>query len=63
MKSGSGIYLWTVALVRLAPKYADLGLQAEPTEMQYAAPSPGGGSGDGDDKGGSGGGSGGVKID
>jgi hypothetical protein len=52
----SGEYLWTVALVRISPKYRDLGQQAPPARLLFAAP---GGSGGG----GSGGGGGGVGID
>jgi tetratricopeptide (TPR) repeat protein len=57
VRGRSGEYLWTVALVRINPKYADLGLQAPPGRLLFAAP---GGKGDG--KGGDGGG-GGVGIE
>jgi hypothetical protein len=52
VKGISGEYLWTVALVRINPKYADLGFQAPPARLLFAAP---GGSGGGkDDEGGGG---------
>lgn len=54
----SGVYLWTAALVRISPEYADLGQQAEPARFRFAAP---GGSGGGGSK--DGGGGGGVGID
>ncbi|HMQ53074.1 MAG TPA: AAA-like domain-containing protein [Anaerolineae bacterium] len=56
----SGQYLWTVALVRVAPEYGDLGQQAESLPLRYEA---GGRSSDGggDAKGGEG--SEGVGID
>jgi tetratricopeptide (TPR) repeat protein len=48
VKGQSGEYLWTVALVRISPKYANLGLQAAPAHMRFAAPgSSGDGKGDG----------------
>jgi hypothetical protein len=56
VKGNSGIYLWTVALVKISPKYKDVGQQAAPAQMRFAAP---GGSGGGKD----GGGGGGVGID
>jgi hypothetical protein len=44
----SGEYLWTVALVRISPKYRDLAQQAPPGRLLFAAPgSGGGGKGDG----------------
>lgn len=46
VKGHSGLYLWTVALVRISPKYADVGLQASPDQLRFAAP---GGAGDGKD--------------
>lgn len=48
--NNSGEYLWTVALVRITPKYRDLGQQAPPGRFLFAAPgsSGGGGKGDGD---------------
>lgn len=47
VKGQSGEYLWTVALVRISPEYADLGLQASPGRLLFAAPgSSGGGKGD-----------------
>jgi serine/threonine-protein kinase len=52
----SGEYLWTVVLVQTAPAYADLGIQADPAMLTFAAPGSGGSSSDGDDKGPSGGG-------
>lgn len=55
----SGEYLWTVALVRISPKYKDLGPQAPqapPGRLTFAAPGGGGG-------GGGKGGGGGVGID
>jgi hypothetical protein len=61
VKGQSGEYLWTVALVQIAPNYADLGRQAEPIHLRFAAPGSGGGGGN--DDGGKGGGSGGVGID
>lgn len=59
VKGRSGEYLWTVALVRISPEYADLGEQAEPARLRFEA--GGGGSSGGKDKGGGGGG--GVGID
>jgi len=56
---GSGEYLWTVALVRIAPDYEDIGQQAEPGQLRYAAPGPSSG---GDDNNGSNNG-GGVGIE
>lgn len=50
----TGRYLWTVALVRISPTYADLGRQAEPTYLRFEA--------GGDGKGGKDNGSG-VGID
>ncbi|MBE7474480.1 MAG: AAA-like domain-containing protein [Anaerolineales bacterium] len=44
VQAHSGEYLWTVALVRVNPKYADLGIQAPPGTLIFAAP---GSSGDG----------------
>ena len=41
----SGEYLWTVALVRISPDYADLGVEAPPSRLLFAAPSSGGGGG------------------
>lgn len=59
--NNSGEYLWTVALVRISPKYRDMEQQASPGRFLFAAP---GGSGGGGDKGdGGGGGGGGVGID
>jgi hypothetical protein len=58
IKGRSGEYLWTVALVQISPKYADLGEQADPARLRFE----GGGSssgGGGNGKGGSGGGGGG----
>lgn len=48
----SGEYLWTVALVRISPKYRDLAQQAPPGRLLFAAP---GGTGGGGDKGDGGG--------
>jgi hypothetical protein len=60
VKNQSGEYLWTVALVRISPTYTDLGFQAPPARLRFAAP----GRADGDSSGGgSGGGGGGVGID
>lgn len=59
VKGQSGEYLWTVALVRISPKYTDLGLQAPPGRLLFAAP----GGSDGGKGGGSNGGGGGVGID
>ena len=43
-----GIYLWTVALVRISPDYADIGVQAEPARLRFEPPGDdGGGGGDG----------------
>jgi hypothetical protein len=50
----SGEYLWTVALVRISPDYADLGVAAPPSHLLFAA--PGGSGGGGKDGGGGGGG-------
>lgn len=50
--NNSGEYLWTVALVRISPKYRDLGQQAPPGRFLFAAP----GGSDGGDKGDGGGG-------
>jgi hypothetical protein len=56
IKGTSGEYLWSVALVRVSPKYRDLGLQAPPANLRFAAPGgSGGGKGDG--------GGGGVGVD
>jgi tetratricopeptide (TPR) repeat protein len=41
----SGDYLWSVALVRVSPKYRDLGLQAPPAKLRFAAPGSSGGGG------------------
>lgn len=48
VQNNSGEYLWTVALVRISPKYRDVGQQAPPGQFLFAAP---GGSGDGGGKG------------
>ncbi len=56
VRSRSGIYLWTVALVQINPGYVDLGQQADPARLRFEA----GGTGDDDDDGGGGGG---VGID
>jgi tetratricopeptide (TPR) repeat protein len=56
--NNSGEYLWTVALVRIAPKYRDLGQQATPGRFLFAAPGSSGGGGDKGD-----GDGGGVGID
>ncbi|MFN8455390.1 MAG: hypothetical protein U0401_12110 [Anaerolineae bacterium] len=53
VKGHSGLYLWTVAVVRISPKYADVGLQASPGKLRFAAP---GSSGDGKGGGSNGGG-------
>ena len=62
VQNQSGIYFWSVALVRISPAYADLGQQANPTQFRFAA--PGSPSKGGSDSGGgsSGGGGGGVVI-
>ena len=36
----AGIYLWTVQLVRVAPDYAEFGLQAEPTQLRIETSGP-----------------------
>lgn len=59
VQNNSGEYLWTVALVRISPKYRDVGQQAPPGRFLFAAP---GGSGGGD-KGDGDGGGGGVGIE
>ena len=63
----SGIYLWTVALVRIDPTYEDLEQQAEAARFNYSASRPGSGDDDGSGDGGggssSGGGGGGVGIE
>ena len=41
----SGQYLWTVALVRINPEYADLGQQADPARLRLDVPGTGGGGG------------------
>jgi hypothetical protein len=51
----SGTYLWTVALVRVSPSYADLGQQASPGQLRLELSSGGGEGGSS--------GSGGVGID
>ncbi|MCB0192180.1 MAG: AAA-like domain-containing protein [Anaerolineae bacterium] len=51
----SGIYNWTVAVVRISPEYADIGEVADSVQMRYAAPGPKGGGGDDKDGGGGGG--------
>lgn len=56
VQNNSGEYLWTVALVRISPKYRDVGQQAPPGRFLFAAP---GGSGGGD----KGDGGGGVGIE
>jgi hypothetical protein len=58
VKGSSGVYMWTVALVKISPKYKDLGQQAPPAQIQFAAPGGSGGGG-----GGSGGSGGGVGIE
>jgi hypothetical protein len=56
IKGQSGVYLWTVALVKISPEYADVGQQAPPAQLRFEARKAGGsGSGDG-------GGGGGVGI-
>lgn len=53
VRGRTGTYLWTVALVRVSPNYADLGQQAEPARLRFEA----GGSGRKDS------GGGGVRIE
>ncbi|MCB0208928.1 MAG: AAA-like domain-containing protein [Anaerolineae bacterium] len=53
VQTTSGVYNWTVAVVRISPDYADIGEVANSVQMRYAAPGPKGGGGDG--KGGGGG--------
>jgi hypothetical protein len=48
VRERTGKYLWTVALVRIGPNYADLGQQAQPAYLRFEA----GGSGGKDDEGG-----------
>jgi hypothetical protein len=55
VRGRSGTYLWTVALVRVSPSYANLGQQAEPAQLRLEL---GGSSDDGGDSG-----SGGVGIE
>jgi tetratricopeptide (TPR) repeat protein len=62
----SGIYLWTVALVRINPTYEDLEQQAKVARFHYSASRPGSGGDEGGDDGGGGsssGGGGGVGIE
>jgi tetratricopeptide (TPR) repeat protein len=47
VRGRSGIYLWTVALVKISPEYADLGQQAEPARLRLDVPGTGGDGGDG----------------
>jgi tetratricopeptide (TPR) repeat protein len=63
IRGQSGDYLWTVALVQVSPDYADLGQQAAPGHLRFAAPRSGGGGGGEDDDKGGGGGGGAVGID
>lgn len=37
VRKRTGQYLWTVALVRISPNYADLGQQAEPAHLRFEA--------------------------
>ncbi len=37
VRARTGHYLWTVALVRISPTYADLGRQAEPAQLRFEA--------------------------
>jgi hypothetical protein len=46
VKGRKGEYLWTVALVQIAPTYADLGQQAEPARLRFEV---GGGSSSGNE--------------
>ncbi|MBI1880862.1 MAG: hypothetical protein HYR94_22010 [Chloroflexi bacterium] len=39
----SGEYLWTVVLVQISPEYKDLGIQATPRHLRFAAGGRGGG--------------------
>jgi tRNA A-37 threonylcarbamoyl transferase component Bud32 len=57
VRNRTGEYLWTVVLIQTDPEYADLGIQAEPSTLRFAASGSGGGSGDG----GSGSSSGGIE--
>ncbi|MCB0164078.1 MAG: AAA-like domain-containing protein [Anaerolineae bacterium] len=50
----SGVYNWTVAVVKISPDYKDIGQHADPVQMRYAAPGPKGGGGGGKDGGGGG---------
>jgi tetratricopeptide (TPR) repeat protein len=52
VKGNSGLYQWTVALVKISPKYRDLGIQAPPAQIRFAAPGASGGSGGGGSGGG-----------
>jgi hypothetical protein len=37
VRERTGKYLWTVALVRISPTYADLGRQARPANLRFEA--------------------------
>jgi hypothetical protein len=59
----SGIYFWTVALVRINPTYEDLEQQAQAVRFHYSASRPGSGGDDGGGGEGSGSSGGGVGIE
>jgi hypothetical protein len=61
VRSRSGEYWWTVALVQVSPEYTDLGRQADPGLLRFVIPGGSGGDGAGGGGGtGSGGSSGGI---
>ncbi len=63
VRSRSGEYWWTVALVQVSPEYADLDQQADPGLLRLEFPGGSGGDGDsgsGGTGGSSGGGTGGI---
>jgi len=40
VKGRAGEYLWSVALVQISPEYRDLGIQPEPSRLQFVPPGP-----------------------
>jgi len=58
VRTRSGEYLWTVALVQVDPAYADLGQQADPARLRFDFPGDGNDHGKKEDAGSSGPGTG-----
>ncbi len=51
VRNRSGVYFWTVALVRIDPAYEDLGIQAQPAHLMFGGAKGGDNDNNGDDGG------------